>query len=281
MAQKSFLIFHNPQVARSEELANTIDASLRTTHGCRSECTTLAAAEERARLPAPDMLIAVGGDGTMLRVSRLGAQLGCPVLGINLGRVGFLLEVPEAEWPAALLRVLAGDYWLEPRMLVYAEHMRAGVCLGAHHALNEVVITRGALARPMRLKTAIDGSTLGTYIADGLIVASPTGSTAYALAAGGPILPPTLRNIVLIPVAPHLSIERAIVLAEGAGITIDVRIDHPAILSADGQVEVELRDGDQICVRASPRDASFVRLQDAAYFYRNLGARLARKESLQ
>ena len=112
-----------------------------------------------------------------------------------------------------------------------------------------------------------------------LIFLAPT--AGGALAAGGPILPPTLRNIVLIPVAPHLSIERAIVLAEGAGITIDVRIDHPAILSADGQVEVELRDGDRICARASERDANFVRLQDAAYFYRNLAARLAYKESLQ
>jgi NAD+ kinase len=228
------------------------------------------------------MLLAVGGDGTMLRVGRVGARVGCPVLGFNLGQVGFLPQVPEHEWRAALERVLTEDFELERRMLVFGELLRNGEILTGHHALNEIVVTRGALARPVRLETEVDGAALTNYVADGLIVSTATGSTAYALAAGGPILPPTLRNLVVTPVSPHLSVGRAVVLAEGCTITINVRTDHQAILSADGQMEMEVLDGDCVRVRASERNCSFVRLQPPNYFYRDLTERLVIKgRSLQ
>lgn len=276
-----FLVISNPQVARSSELALEIQHYIQQYSDLHAECVQVSDVIKGSN-DGSEMLLAVGGDGTMLRVGRVGARFGCPVLGFNLGEVGFLPQVPELEWRAALRRILAGDFDLERRMLVFGELIRDGENITGHHALNEIVVTRGALARPVHLETEVDSTGLATYVADGLIVSTPTGSTAYALAAGGPILPPTLRNLVVMPVSPHLSVGRAVVLAEGCTITITVRTDHQAILSADGQTEVEVLDGDCVRVRASERNCHFVRLQRPTYFYRDLAERLAVKgRSLQ
>jgi NAD+ kinase len=210
----------------------------------------------------------------MLRGGRLTAPWQIPVLGVDLGRLGFLVEAQPEEWQAVLDRVLAGDYWIEERMMLHVEHRRARERLGEYEALNEAVVSRGALARPVRLRTMVDGAELTTYVADGLILATPTGSTAYALAAGGPILPPELKNILLIAIAPHLSIDRAIVLPQGAAVEVIVHTDHQAILSSDGQVEVPLLAGDRIGVRMSDHSARFVRLRPPGYFYASLMARM-------
>ena len=276
-----FLVISNPQVARSSELALEIQHYIQQYSDLHAECVQVSDVIKGSN-DGSEMLLAVGGDGTMLRVGRVGARFGCPVLGFNLGEVGFLPQVPELEWRAALKRILAGDFDLERRMLVFGELIRDGENITGHHALNEIVVTRGALARPVHLETEVDSTGLATYVADGLIVSTPTGSTAYALAAGGPILPPTLRNLVVMPVSPHLSVGRAVVLAEGCTITITVRTDHQAILSADGQTEVEVLDGDCVRVRASERNCHFVRLHRPTYFYRDLAERLAVKgRSLQ
>jgi len=230
-----------------------------------------AVAEQAAHL---DMLITLGGDGSMLRAARMAAQHGIPILGVNLGRLGFLAEVQPEEWPDCLRQALEGDYWVEERMMVHAECWRGQETLGSYEALNDVVISRGSLARVVRLSTYIDGGYLTTYVADGLIVSTATGSTAYALAAGGPIVPPELKNMLLIPLAPHLSLERAIVLSQGSTVRIKVHTDHTAILTVDGQTEVELADGDWVQVVASPRVGRFIRLQDRAYFYCTLMKRL-------
>lgn len=232
--------------------------------------------EVRDRLLGCDLLVVLGGDGSMLRAGRLAAPFRAPVLGVNLGRLGFLAEVQPEEWREVLGRVLAGDFWIEQRMLLRVEHWREGRLLSANDGLNEAVVGRGALAPPARLKTLIDGYTLTTYVADGLIIATPTGSTAYALAAGGPILPPELKNILLIPIAPHLSLDRAIVLAQGA--TVEVipytDADHDALLNVDGQVREALRDGDMVRVRMSDSVAGFVRVRPPTYFYASLMARM-------
>jgi len=221
-----------------------------------------------------EMLIAVGGDGTMLRAGHLCAPAGVPILGINLGGLGFLIEVTRENWPKATQRVLDGDFWLETRMMLTAEHYQSDALMGSWDVLNECVIGRGEMVRPVRLSAEIDGQRLTTYVADGLIVSTPTGSTAYALAAGGPILPPELRNILLVPVAPHLSIDRAIVLHEGSKVLITVRTDHQASLSVDGQEPIQLLDGDSVRVRASQHQVHFVRLGEADYFYRNITSRM-------
>jgi NAD+ kinase len=231
--------------------------------------------EEAVRAEAPnlDLLVTLGGDGSILRAARMGCEHGVPVLGVNMGRLGFLSELEPNEWLTALPRLLAGDYWVEERMMLYAEYHRGETCRG-YEALNDVVVSRGSLARLVRLETYIDGSFLSTYAADGLIVATPTGSTAYAFAVGGPILPPELKNILLIPIAPHLSMDRAIVLSQGAVVKILIRTDHQAMLTVDGQFEYELQDGDWVRVQASPHASRFVRLQDKTYFYRTLMERL-------
>jgi NAD+ kinase len=220
-----------------------------------------------------DLLVTLGGDGSILRAARLACGESVPVLGVNLGRLGFLTELEPERWVDALPRLLKGDYWLEERMMLYAEYHRGEECQG-YEALNDVVVSRGSLARIVRLETHIDGSYLSTYAADGLIVATATGSTAYAFAVGGPILPPQLKNILLIPIAPHLSMDRAIVLSQGAVVKMQVRTDHQAILTVDGQFEYELRDGDWVTVQASRHVSRFVRLQDRTYFYRTLMERL-------
>jgi NAD+ kinase len=224
----------------------------------------------RVRAGDFDLLIVLGGDGTMLRAGHLCGPTGVPILGINLGRFGFLIEIDRQQWRDILPRLLAGDFWLERRMMLCAQHWHAGELAGQWDVLNEVVVGRGNMVRPVHLITQVDGRFLTTYVADGLIASTATGSTAYALAAGGPILPPELRNILIVAVAPHLSLDRAIVVAEGTTVTITVHTDHQASLCVDGQPPIEMADGDQVRAFASDHTVQFVRFQDPGYFYRNL-----------
>jgi NAD+ kinase len=217
-----------------------------------------------------DLLIALGGDGTMLRAGHLCAPYKVPILGINLGGFGFLTAIQRNEWRSALSKLLEGEGWIEQRMMLTAEQIRSGEKIGSWNVLNEAAVSRAAIMRPVHLDTHVDGRFLTTYVADGLIASTPTGSTAYALAAGGPILPPELRNILLVPVAPHLSIDRAIVLAEGSDVTITVHTDHQAVICIDGQEPIPMQDGDQMHILASEHTVQFVRIQDPGYFYRNL-----------
>ncbi len=226
-------------------------------------------------LESLDILIALGGDGTLLRIARLAAAYSLPILGINLGRLGFLAEVSPDEWRSALKRVLDGDYWVEDRLMLRVETRRNGKPVGeAIEGLNEAVVSRGGVARVVRITTEVNSSYLTTYVADGVIVSTPTGSTAYALAAGGPILAPELQNLVLIPIAPHLSLARPLVMPPTAVISLRVRTDHRAILTVDGQFYVDLEDGDRIIVAVSPNVASFIRLGPRDYFYNSLMERL-------
>jgi len=217
-----------------------------------------------------DLCIALGGDGTMLRAGHLCAPLHIPILGINLGRFGFLAEVKRDDWRTTLPLLLEGRYWLEGRMMLTATHLRGGQTLDSWIVLNEVVICRGQFVRPVTLRAQVDGYPLATYIADGLIVATPTGSTAYALAVGGPIMPPDLRNILIVAVAPHLSVDRAIILSEGSVVNVTVNTTHQAVLSIDGQPPVTMVDGDEVRVEANHDTACFVRFRDRGYFYRNI-----------
>lgn len=226
-----------------------------------------------------DLMVAVGGDGTLLRASHLAAPVGLPLLGINLGRLGFLIQVGQKEWAEALERLLRGDFWIEQRMMIRAEHIRSGEPQGNWHALNEIVVTRGQYVRPVHVSASVDGRLLTTYVADGLIAATATGSTAYALAAGGPILPPDLRNILLVPIAPHLSVDRAVVLSEGSSVSIRLT-EGEGVISVDGQIPVGLAEGDIIEVRAGEYGARFVRFGDPGYFYRNLTAHMNQNPSI-
>jgi NAD+ kinase len=217
-----------------------------------------------------DLIVALGGDGTMLRAGELGAEGSTPVLGIHLGRLGFLMEVKRGEWHQALERVLAGEYWLERRARIAITLFRGEQQLGQWEALNECVVGRGPTARPIRVQAEVDEHYLATYVADAVICSTATGSTAYALAAGGPILPPEMRNMLLVPVASHLSADEAIILPESSTLVMRVGQGPPVDLSCDGWLHHEMEAGDYVVVAESPEDALFVRLEDPGYFFRNL-----------
>ena len=217
-----------------------------------------------------DVLIALGGDGTMLRAGHLVAPYGVPVLGINRGRFGFLMEINQVECLDRLQQLMRGEYWLEQRMMLKSRLLRDGNDLGEWQVLNEVVVCRGQYVRPIQLTASLDDYVLASYNADGLIAATPTGSTAYALAVGGPIMPPELRAILIVPVASHLSMDRSIILPENSKVVIKVNTNHQAVLSADGQPPYLLEDGDLVEVTASENSVAFIRFQDPGYFYRNL-----------
>lgn len=282
MTPPSFLaIASSPQIPAAAILMAEVEAFLRS----RQEVLLAGALsdpqlQESIQSQSVDMLVVLGGDGTMLRAGHLCGPLGIPILGINLGRFGFLTEVQKDMWQPALERVLKGDYWLEERMMLKAEHFRGETLLDSWDVLNEAFVGRGEILRPVRLATEIDDLLLTTYVADGVIVSSATGSTAYALAAGGPILPPTLRNILVLPLAPHLSVDRAIVLHEGSWVRVTVYTDHQASMSIDGQPSIPLQDGDKVKVSAGEHEVLFVRLQDPGYFYRNLTSNMNRHPSV-
>lgn len=222
-----------------------------------------------------DAVIAIGGDGAMLRAGRVTSRWSVPVLGVNMGRLGFLAEVAPDEFGRALDLLLAGEYWIERRMMVDVDVLRGDQIIDAGDALNDVVIGRGTPIGLVQLITYIDGDWTTTYNCDALILSTATGSTAYALASGGPILPPELRSILVVPVAPHLSLDRSIVLPEGA--TVEVKLAGEtthAVLALDGASLTQLRPDDRVRVRAGKHGASFIRLRERSYFYRSLLDRL-------
>ncbi len=267
-------IMHHPMKPESMELADVIDYFLR--ENGVEEIWHESAWEQEAlmeHLPNVDLLITLGGDGTLLRAARLGAAHGVPMLGVKMGRLGFLAEVQPDNWKAPLLQTLAGDYWVEERSMVRACLKRLDSvqdCLETmceYDALNDVVLSRGSLARAVRISLTLDGGFVTTYTCDGMIVSTATGSTGYALAAHGPIMTPELRNILVIPIAPHLSMDRAVVLSEETEVRMRAQTDHEAMLTVDGQFEIEVKEGDEVVVTSSPYKARFIRLRNKNYFY--------------
>lgn len=215
-------ILEQPRIPESAPLANVVRDWLAE----RGVDYWTAAPVDDEDLDAPldgtSLLVVLGGDGSTLRAARWTVPYGVPIFGINVGRVGFLSEATPDNWPEKLERVLRGEYWIERRLLLHAELWREGQLVAPFSALNEVVIGRGAQARVIHLHLRVDGDLVTTYIADALIIATPTGSTAYSMAAGGPLMPPQLQNLVVVPVAAHLSLNRSLVLHENARIAIRV-----------------------------------------------------------
>ncbi len=221
-----------------------------------------------------DVVMAIGGDGAMLRAARVCAEQEVPVLGVNMGWLGFLTEIEKPEDCAkGLDKLLAGDYWIERRMMLQAavlEDKRR--VIGSFRALNDVLVSGSVFGRMVQIAAYIDKHWATTYNADALILSTPTGSTAYALATGGPILPPELHNILLTPMAPHLSMDRPIVLSQGAVVDIEPTREnrHNVVLTVDGRVAAELDENQHICVKSAEPQSQFVRLRDRNYFYRSL-----------
>jgi NAD+ kinase len=213
-----------------------------------------------------DLLLVFGGDGTMLRVARAIAGSQTPMLGINIGGLGFLTAVPSSELPRALQHVWKNKFKFESRTLLEAE----AHCHGKRvhlRALNDLVIGRGVASRLIELHVNVDGEPLTRYRCDGLIVSSPTGSTAYSLAAGGAVVFPTAEVLQLTPICPHTLSNRSLILPLDSTISVKVINPKPAtILSADGQVVTELSAGDEIVIRRSRRAVRLMHLEDSSFF---------------
>jgi len=261
-----------PQMPEAAAESKRVAQALRELGVSRAEALPVSNEGLRSELQAGafDLMIALGGDGTMLRAVHLSAPQGMPVLGINFGHFGFLIEVQRETWRQKLPDLMAGRYWVEERMMLTSEHWRGGRRLGTWQVLNEAVVARGQIVRPIVVTAHIDGFELASYVADGLLVATATGSTAYALAVGGPIMPPDLRNMLIVAIAPHLSVDRAVILPEGAQVRLGVQTTHQAVFSVDGHPPVYLENGDEVRVVASDHTARFIRFEDRGYFYRNL-----------
>jgi NAD+ kinase len=206
-----------------------------------------------------DLLVAMGGDGTLLATARAAGTRPIPILGINLGTLGFLTEVGVEEMLPAMERVLAGEVRVEPRMRLEVTAWRDGSERGRFLALNDAVITRTALSRMIDLDAAADGVHVTSYHADGLIVSTPTGSTAYSLSAGGPLLLPGTGVVVLTPICSHALTHRPVVLPQETCLEIHVRTrGGDAALTVDGQEGLDLREGDRVSTRCSPHPARIV-----------------------
>jgi len=215
---------------------------------------------------ACDLAVVIGGDGTMLGFAREMAPYGIPLLGINQGRLGFITDIPIERWRESLAPVLAGDYEVEPRAMLEGEVWRDGEVIYTGLALNDVVVSRGATAGMVELKIEVGEQFVANMRADGLIVASPTGSTAYALSAGGPILHPSIAGWLLVPIAPHTLSNRPIVLPDLGEVRLEIVAGRDASVNFDMQSLASLLHGDTITVRRSQHQVRFLHPQGWSYY---------------
>ena len=213
-----------------------------------------------------DLCLVVGGDGTMLGIGRQMAQYGVPLIGINQGRLGFITDIPFHEFRATLKPMLAGAYDEDHRSLMNARVMRDGHCVFSAVAMNDVVVSRGATSGMVELRVEVDGHFVANQRADGLIIATPTGSTAYSLSAGGPLLHPSIPGWVLVPIAPHTLSNRPIVLANIAEIAIEIVAGRDASANFDMQSLATLMHGDRIVVTRSEYQVRFLHPKGWTYF---------------
>ncbi|MEO5884869.1 MAG: NAD(+)/NADH kinase [Candidatus Limnocylindrales bacterium] len=226
----------------------------------------------RAELPTTDALVVLGGDGTFLRAARAVAEIDVPLLGLNLGKVGFLSKAEAGDLEVVLQHIADGAYTIDERMVIEGRILRGGrdgqADVSDHHiALNDIVIARGALARVCRLDVSIDDTHLATFIADGLVVASPTGSTGYSFSAGGPILDPVSRNLVVTPIAAYLSAIRSVVVSPLQVVRCRVVDAHEALVSVDGREDLPIAVGDVVEVHAIERPIRLIEPKGAQPFW--------------
>ncbi len=213
-----------------------------------------------------DLGLVVGGDGTMLSIGRRLARYGTPLIGINQGRLGFVTDIPLENYQSTLTPMLHGEYEEDHRPLMHARVLREGHCVFDAFAMNDVVVNRGATSGMVELRVEVDGHFVANQRADGLIIASPTGSTAYALSAGGPMLHPSIPGWVLVPIAPHTLSNRPIVLADIAEIAIELVSGRDASANFDMQSLASLLHGDRILVRRSDYCVRFLHPRGWNYF---------------
>jgi NAD+ kinase len=214
-----------------------------------------------------DVLLILGGDGTMLNAARLAGERGIPILGVNMGGLGFLTEVRLEHLYPSLERVFANEYVLDERLMIGSHIHRHGETVAQGVVLNDVVVSKGILARMIELRIAIQGQFVTNLRGDGLIISTPTGSTAYSLSAGGPIISPSVRSLIMTPICPHTLTHRPLIVPDD--VTIEVTLtskDEGAMATLDGQVGVALTQGDSVDLKVSEHRTKLIRFPESSYY---------------
>lgn len=274
--RKKVGILFQPKIQAAGNLAGELEKVVKDLGASAWVCSSWE--EERAteHVDGTELIICLGGDGTMLRAARIANLSSVPILGVNLGRIGFMTELNPGEVLEQVPALIEGAGWVEERAMLLAEIASADT--SPLYALNDVVVARGERCRLIRVKASVDGEFVTTYKCDGVIIATATGSTGYSLAAGGPILHPQAREILLKPIAAHLSLNTAIVLPSDSAIELEISTTHDARLSLDGQLEISLSDGSVVRVKRSPYVTRLVRIKQPMLFYQTLMQRLEKRE---
>ena len=263
-------ILYHPKIEKAKAFSQELEKFLDNQNVSFWTCSAWDEEKAKPQVAGSDLILSVGGDGTILRAARAVIPQEVPIVGINLGNLGFMTELKVDDALSKLPQLLEGGGWIEKRAMLQAEPFQEKT----FHALNDVAVGRGRSARLLGIETRIDGELLAAYRADGVIVSTATGSTSYSLAAGGPIVYPQSREILLQPICPHLVLDRALILPPESSIQLKVATNHEAMLSLDGQVESPLRSGDKVRVKLSSYVARFLRVRPKTYFYGYLVSRL-------
>ena len=278
-AMKRVGILYHPMKEAAYPLAKQLEEFLGSKGLSVWLCSAWEGETARAQVNGTDLILSVGGDGTILRAAQAVVPEPTPITGINLGNLGFMTELRVDEATEKLTALLAGEGWIDERAMLEAE-------LSANeehtpqrfYALNDVVVSRGSAARLIFIEASIDGEPLTTYKADGVIVATATGSTGYSLAAGGPILHPQAKELLLLPISPHLSSAYTLVLPSTAVVKLRLSTTHSATLSVDGHINLPLSSGAVITVKHSSNTIRFLRIHPETSLYASLEQRLKGKQ---
>lgn len=269
-------VIYNPFSDESHQLANEAILWLQERGVKTWQGTSREARERPEELQGAELIVAMGGDGTVLRAARAAIPHNIPMVGVALGHLNFMSELSPGTLYDGLTTLLDGGGWQDKRTLIEATLVRQNQTRETFTALNEIIVARGDLGRTIVVEVTLNNIPLTTYRADGVIVATATGSTAYALAAGGPILDPRSTGLVLVPVAAHLTALPSMVLNEDAQITMTLRGRNSAIVAADGHENVTMEPGDMVYAKRCDRMCTFARVQPLDHFYSILIRRLQR-----
>ncbi len=271
-------ILYHPMVEAAQVKARELQEFLSSKGVSAWLCSAWEVEQAKSLLNDTSLILTTGGDGTILRAAQVALSKNIPITGVNMGNLGFMTELSTGEAMKKLPPLLAGEGWIDERAMLQAELTTTDQ---EHpqifHALNDIVVARGAIARVIYAEVSIDDEHLTTYKVDGVILSTATGSTSYSLAAGGPILHPQSKDFLLVPLTPHLSSDYTLLLPQASVVKIRVKTFHQATLSIDGHTNLPLSDGDVITVKHSPNSARFLRIHPVASFYSTLEERLKGK----
>lgn len=261
-------ILYHPRLDKARDLAIKIKELLSSHEVSLWQCSAWDEDKAKPQVAGSDLILSIGGDGTILHAARTVAPLAVPILGVNLGRLGFITELNGDEVLSNLPNLLEGDGWVEERAMLEAQIKNKSL-----HALNDAVVRSTAVSL-VNIRVEIDSEMLATYRADGIIIATATGSTGYSLAAGGPILQPQSKEIILKPISCHLGLSHALVLAPQSMVDLKVASGDKAMLSLDGQVDLRLTSEQNVSIKLSPYVTRFLRFHKPTYFYSSLWQKL-------